>query len=60
MGYFVLHVLANFLRREIVVPDLSDNCDFVEEPAALRKQREEQRKVTETARRINQTLRAAR
>jgi hypothetical protein len=29
MGYFVPHVLANSLRREIIVRDLSDNCDFV-------------------------------
>ena len=29
MGYFVPHVLANILRREIIVRDLTNNCDFV-------------------------------
>jgi hypothetical protein len=29
MGFFVPHVLANILKREIIVRDLSKNCDFV-------------------------------
>jgi hypothetical protein len=29
MGYFMPHVLAHILRREIIVRDLTNNCDFV-------------------------------